>query len=214
MQKRKLRDLEVSAIGVGCMGFSHGYGKVPETEYSINAMRKAFEAGCNFFDTAEVYGDVVFYPGHNEELVGKALSSVRKNVMLATKLHLRPDEVAASSSVYDAVKSHLVASMKRLGTDYVDLFYLHRINEEVSFEEVAAAMGCLIDEGLIRGWGLSQVDVETLAKAHAVTPVSAVQNIYSMLERGCEAEVIPYCVEHNIGFGPSLRLQAGSCPER
>lgn len=98
MQKRKLRDLEVSAIGVGCMGFSHGYGKVPETEYSINAMRKAFEAGCNFFDTAEVYGDVVFYPGHNEELVGKALGAVRKNVVLATKLHLRPDEVAASSS--------------------------------------------------------------------------------------------------------------------
>lgn len=209
MQKRKLRDLEVSTIGVGCMGFSHGYGKVPETEYSINAMRKAFEAGCNFFDTAEVYGDVVFYPGHNEELVGKALSSVRKDVMLATKLHLRPDEVAASSSVYDAVKSHLVASMKRLGTDYVDLYYLHRINEEVSFEEVAAAMGRLIDEGLIRGWGLSQVDVETLAKAHAVTPVSAVQNIYSMLERGCEAEVIPYCVEHNIGFVPFSPIASG-----
>jgi len=209
MQKRKLRDLEVSAIGVGCMGFSHGYGKVPETEYSINAMRKAFDAGCNFFDTAEVYGDVVFYPGHNEELVGKALSSVRKDVVLATKLHLRPDEVAASPSVYDAVKAHLVASMKRLATDYVDLYYLHRINEEVSFEEVAAAMGRLIDEGLIRGWGLSQVDVETLAKAHAVTPVSAVQNIYSMLERGCEAEVIPYCVEHNIGFVPFSPIASG-----
>lgn len=155
MQKRKLRDLEVSAIGVGCMGFSHGYGKVPETEYSINAMRKAFEAGCNFFDTAEVYGDVVFYPGHNEELVGKALFSVRKDVVLATKLHLRPEEVAASPSVYDAVKSHLVASMKRLATDYVDFYYLHRINVEVSFEEVAAAMGRLIDEGLIRGWGMA-----------------------------------------------------------
>ena len=160
MQKRKLRDLEVSAIGVGCMGFSHGYGKVPKTEYSINAMRKAFDAGCNFFDTAEVYGTpdnphVVFYPGHNEELVGKALSSVRKDVVLATKLHLRPDEVAASPCVYDAVKAHLVASMKRLATDYVDLYYLHRINEEVSFEEVAAAMGRLIDEGLIRGWGMA-----------------------------------------------------------
>lgn len=209
MQKRKLRDLEVSTIGVGCMGFSHGYGKVPETEYSINAMRKAFDAGCNFFDTAEVYGDVVFYPGHNEELVGKALGSVRNNVVLATKLHLRPDEVAASPSVYDAVKAHLVASMKRLGTDYVDLYYLHRINEDVSFEEVAAAMGRLIDEGLIRGWGLSQVDVDTLAKAHAVTPVSAVQNIYSMLERGCEAEVIPYCVEHNIGFVPFSPIASG-----
>ena len=98
MQKRKLRDLEVSAIGVGCMGFSHGYGKVPETEYSINAMRKAFEAGCNFFDTAEVYGDVVFYPGHNEELVGKALGTVRKNVVLATKLHLRPLSISESTN--------------------------------------------------------------------------------------------------------------------
>lgn len=132
MQKRKLRDLEVSAIGVGCMGFSHGYGKVPKTEYSINAMRKAFDAGCNFFDTAEVYGDVVFYPGHNEELVGKALSSVRKDVVLATKLHLRPDEVAASPSVYDAVKAHLVASMKPLGTDYVDLnFQIPHIDDPI-----------------------------------------------------------------------------------
>jgi aryl-alcohol dehydrogenase-like predicted oxidoreductase len=209
MQKRKLGNLEVSAIGVGCMGFSHGYGKVPEADYSINAMRKAFEAGCNFFDTAEVYGDVVFYPGHNEELVGKALGSVRKDVVLATKLHLRPDEVTASPSVYDAVKAHLVASMKRLATDYVDLYYLHRINEEVSFEDVAAAMGRLIEEGLIRGWGLSQVDVDTLAKAHAVTPVSAVQNIYSMVERGCEAEVIPYCVSHNIGFVPFSPIASG-----
>ena len=209
MQKRKLGNLEVSAIGVGCMGFSHGYGKVPEADYSINAMRKAFEAGCNFFDTAEVYGDVVFYPGHNEELVGKALSSVRKEVVLATKLHLRPDEVATNPSVYDAVKAHLVASMKRLATDYVDLYYLHRINEEVSFEDVAAAMGRLIEEGLIRGWGLSQVDVDTLAKAHAETPVSAVQNIYSMVERGCEAEVIPYCVSHNIGFVPFSPIASG-----
>ncbi len=209
MQKRKLGNLEVSAIGVGCMGFSHGYGKVPEADYSINAMRKAFEAGCNFFDTAEVYGDVVFYPGHNEELVGKALGSVRKDVVLATKLHLRPDEVTASPSVYDAVKAHLVASLKRLATDYVDLYYLHRINEEVSFEDVAAAMGRLIEEGLIRGWGLSQVDVDTLAKAHAVTPVSAVQNIYSMVERGCEAEVIPYCVSHNIGFVPFSPIASG-----
>ena len=209
MQKRKLGNLEVSSIGVGCMGFSHGYGKVPPAQYSINAMRKAFETGCNFFDTAEVYGDVVFYPGHNEELVGKALAPFRKEVVLATKLHLGPQEAAVSPSIYDAVKAHLTASMKRLGTDYVDLYYLHRINEQVSFEEVAAAMGRLINEGLIRAWGLSQVGVETLAKAHAVTPVAAVQNIYSMVERGCEAEIFPFCLEHDIGVVPFSPIASG-----
>lgn len=209
MQKRKLRDLEVSAIGVGCMGFSHGYGKVPSAEYTVNTLRKAFEAGCTFFDTAESYGDVVFHPGHNEELVGKALAPFRKDVVLATKLFLRPQEVTADTSVYDAIKAHLTASMKRLGTDHVDLYYLHRINEEMSLEEIAAAMGRLIEEGMISGWGLSQVGVGTLAKAHAVTPVSAVQNIYSMVERGCEAEVIPYCLEHNIGVVPFSPIASG-----
>lgn len=209
MQKRKLRDLEVSAVGVGCMGFSHGYGKVPSAEYTVNTLRKAFEAGCTFFDTAESYGDVVFHPGHNEELVGKALAPFRKDVVLATKPFLRPQEVTADTSVYDAIKAHLTASMKRLGTDHVDLYYLHRINEEMSLEEIAAAMGRLIEEGMISGWGLSQVGVGTLAKAHAVTPVSVVQNIYSMVERGCEAEVIPYCLEHNIGVVPFSPIASG-----
>ena len=204
MQKRKLCNLEVSAIGVGCMGFSHGYGKVPEADYSINAMRKAFEAGCNFFDTAEVYGDVVFYPGHNEELVGKALGSVRKEVVLATKLHLRPDEVATSPSVYDAVKAHLVASMKRLATDYVDLYYLHRINEEVSFEEVAAAMGRLIEEGVAQRHG----DAEAVVQ---IRPYPRCKTSTPWLSAAAKLKSSPTALATTSASFPSLRLRAASC---
>lgn len=209
MKKRMIGNLEVSEIGMGCMGFSHGYGQVPEEAYSIEAIRKAYEAGCTFFDTAEVYGDVVFFPGHNELLVGKAVAPFRKDIVLATKMFLDEAEIADGTSIYDATRKHLEQSMKNLQTDYVDLYYLHRVNEHVSFEKIAAAMGRLIEEGVIRAWGMSQVDVDTLAKAHAVTPVAAVQNLYSMLERDCEKEIFPYCLEHNIGVVPFSPIASG-----
>ncbi len=209
MKTRKLGQLEVSEIGMGCMGFSHGYGQVPEEAYSIEAIRKAYEAGCTFFDTAEVYGDVVFFPGHNELLVGKAVAPFRKDIMLVTKMFLHESEIADGTSIYDATCKHLEQSMKNLQTDYIDLYYLHRVNEHVSFEEIAAAMGRLIKEGVIRAWGMSQVDVDILAKAHTITPVAAVQNLYSMLERDCEKEIFPYCLEHNIGVVPFSPIASG-----
>lgn len=199
MKTRKLRSLEVSEIGVGCMGFSHGYGQIPEETYSIESIRKAHDAGCTFYDTAERYGAELYYPGHNEQIVGKAVKDFRKDIVLATKLHLHPEELADGTTVYDAVRQHLLRSLENLGTNYVDLYYLHRINENVSFEAVAEAMGQLINEGLIREWGLSQIGVETLAKAHAITPVAAVQNIYSMVERSSEQDIFPFCQQNGIG---------------
>lgn len=210
MEKRKLGNIEVSPIGMGCMGFSHGYGNIPDEAYSIEAIRKGYEFGCTFFDTAEAYGPNLLPEnrGHNEKIVGKALKDVRSNVVIATKLHLQTDE-AKRDGVYTTLKNHLTASLVRLQTDYADLYYLHRVNPDVPVEEVAEGMGRLISEGLIRGWGLSQVPVETISKAHAVTPLSAVQNIYSMVERGVEKDVIPYCAEHGIGLVPFSPIASG-----
>ncbi len=208
MKTRFIGKLEVSPIGMGCMGFSHGYGQVPEEGYSIEAIRKAYDFGCTFFDTAETYGREQFWPGHNEQLVGKALEPFRKHVVLATKLHLPPEDIE-NGDVYAAVKRHLEASMKNLRTDYVDLYYLHRVNEAVPVEEIAGAMGRLIGEGLVRGWGMSQVHVLTLDKAHSVTPVTAVQNLYNMLERDCEEDIFPYCLENNIGVAPFSPIASG-----
>lgn len=208
MKMRKLGKLTVSEIGTGCMGFSHGYGKVPPEDYSIAAIQKAFEFGCNFFDTAEVYGREQFYFGHNEELVGKAISSFRNNIVLATKLFVHTEELTAHT-LHDAMVSHLKASMKRLQTDYIDLYYLHRINDDIPVEDIAAVMGRFIEEGVIRAWGLSQVSAATLAKAHAVTPVAAVQNLYNMMERDCEQDIFPYCLEHHIGVVPFSPIASG-----
>ncbi len=209
MKTRFLRDIEVSPIGMGCMGFSHGYGKVPEESYSIEAIRAAHDFGCTFFDTAEGYGREQFYPGHNEQLVGKAIKEFRKDIVLATKLHVSPAELENGTTLYEAVKAHLLHSMENLQTDYIDLYYLHRVNENIPVEDVADAMGKLIKEGLIRGWGLSQVSKDTLDAANRVTPVSAVQNLYSMLERDCEAEIFPYCLENNIGVVPFSPIASG-----
>lgn len=209
MNLRKLRELEVSPVGMGCMGFSHGYGKVPEEAYSIKAICKAYDFGCTFFDTAEVYGYEMFYPGHNEQLVGKAIESFRKDIVLATKLQVSKSEYGNAVSLYDAIRKHIEASMKNLKTDYLDLYYLHRVNEEVPVEEVAEVMGRLIKDGLTRAWGMSQVGVDTLSRAHNVTPVSAVQNIYSMLERDCEKEIFPFCIENNIGVVPFSPTASG-----
>ena len=200
MKTRQLRDLTVSEIGMGCMGFSHGYGKVPDEDYSIEAIRKAYDYGCTFFDTAEVYGMQQFEKGHNERLVGKAIEPFRKEIILATKLHIDTDEVKTDGSLYNTIRRHLEASMQKLRTDYTDLYYLHRINPDIPVEGVADVMGRFIKGGLIRGWGLSMVNKELLERANKVTPVSAVQNIYSMLDRDYEKKVIPYCAENNIGF--------------
>lgn len=209
MDKRKIGNLEVSEIGMGCMGFSHGYGQVPEESYSIDAIRAAYDYGCTFFDTAETYGREMFFPGHNELLLGKAAAPFRSHIVLATKFHLAPGEYKGSDSLYDVILAHLQASMKNLQTDWIDLYYLHRVNEEIPVEEIAQVMGRLIREGLIRGWGLSQVTADILDRAHSVTPVSAVQNLYSMVERDCEAEIFPYCLAHQIGVVPFSPIASG-----
>lgn len=204
METRYLNQIAVSEIGMGCMAFSHGYGKIPPESYSIEAIRNAYEHGCTLFDTAEVYSPNLSGIGHNERIVGKALKDVRGDVVIATKLFLR----GGFGGVYRNLKNHLEGSLERLQTDYVDLYYLHRMGS-VPVEEVAEAMGRLIDEGLIRGWGLSQVDVDIIDRAQKVTPLSAIQNIYSMVERDSEAEIIPYCMEHNIGFVPFSPIASG-----
>lgn len=198
MKTRNCGNLTVSEIGMGCMGFSHGYGQIPSEEYSIEALRKALDYGCDFLDTSEAYGPYMSETGHNEKIVGKAIKGRREDVVLATKLFIGTGE--ARRSVYDALRKHLEASLKRLQTDYVDLYYLHRINPAVPVERVAEGMGRLIDDGLIHGWGLSMVTVDFIDRAHKITPVSAVQNIYSMMERDYEKKVLPYCQANNIGF--------------
>ena len=205
MKTRMLRDIEVSEVGMGCMAFSHGYGQIPSETYSIEAIRNGFAHGCTFFDTAEVYSPGLSGIGHNERIVGKALRDVRDQVVIATKLFLN---VGLGGNVYKAIRSHLEASMDRLQTDRVDLYYLHRMGG-VPVEKVAEAMGRLIEDGLIRGWGLSQVDVDVIDRAQHVTPLAAIQNIYSMVERDSEARIIPYCMEHNIGFVPFSPIASG-----
>lgn len=207
MNTRKLRDIEVSEVGMGCMAFSHGYGKIPPEGYSIEAIRGAYEHGCTLFDTAEVYGPDLspLHRGHNERIVGKALADVRDQVAIATKM--MPGG-GLGRDAYATLREHLEGSLRRLRTDYVDLYYIHR-SGGVDVEDAADAMGRLIDEGLIRGWGLSQVDVDVIDRAQKVTPLSAIQNIYSMVERDSEERIIPYCVEHGIGFVPFSPIASG-----
>ncbi|MCR4893221.1 MAG: aldo/keto reductase [Eubacteriales bacterium] len=205
MKTRSLRNIEVSEVGMGCMAFSHGYGKIPQESYSIDAIRNAFEHGCTFFDTAEIYSPNLSGTGHNELIVGKALRGIRDRAVIGTKLMLRG---FGTCNVYRTIRSHLEGSLSRLGTDYVDVYYLHRMGG-VPVEKVAEAMGRLIDDGMIRGWGLSQVDVDVIGRAEEVTPLAAVQNIYSMVERDCEERIIPYCMEHDIGFVPFSPIASG-----
>ena len=200
-----LRDIEVSEVGMGCMAFSHGYGQIPPEKYSIEAIQNAYNHGCTFFDMAEVYSPNLAGIGHNELIVGKALKDVRENVVIATKLMLHGFGIG---SVYKIIRKHLEGSLDRLQTEYVDIYYLHRMSG-VPVEKVAEAMGRLIEDGMIRGWGLSQVDVDIIDRAQQVTPLAAIQNIYSMVERDCEAEIIPYCMENNIGFVPFSPIASG-----
>ena len=205
MKKRKLKDIEVSEVGMGCMAFSHGYGRIPEESYSIEAIRNAYEHGCTFFDTAEVYSPNLSGIGHNERILGKALKDVREDVVIASKLFLNGLNM---TGVYNGIRRHLEGSLERLQTDHLDIYYLHRLSS-TPIEKVAEAMGILIDEGLIRGWGLSQVDVDIIDRAQKVTPLTAIQNIYSMVERDSEEKIIPYCMEHNIGFVPFSPIASG-----
>jgi aryl-alcohol dehydrogenase-like predicted oxidoreductase len=193
MKKRLLRDIEVSAVGIGCMGFSHGYGAAPDRDEAIRLIRHAFERGCTHFDTAEGYGN-----GHNEMLVGEALKPVRNRVVIATKL--RTEEATSDNTTENQVRTHLEASLKRLGTDHIELYYLHRVNPTVPVEEIAEVMGKLIREGKILGWGQSQTNADQIRRAHAVTPLTAIQSEYSIMERVFEEEVLPLCRDLNIGF--------------
>ena len=202
MKKRFLgkSNIEVSAVGYGCMGLSHGYGAVPEHDEAVRLIHKAYELGCTFFDTAEVYG-----AGHNEQVVGDGIKPFRDRIVLATKLHLN----SAEGDTETVIRRHLEESMKRLGTDYIDLYYQHRIEEKDKIEEIAAVIGKLIQEGKIRGWGQSQSTPEQIRRAHAVTPLAAIQSEYSMMERMFEKDVIPTCEELGIGFVPFSPLASG-----
>lgn len=201
MKTRKLGELNVSAIGLGCMGFSHGYGPAPERNESVRLIRRAFDMGCDFFDTAEVYG-----AGDNELIVGEALKPLRQKITLATKLYI-PDDNDKPLNV--VIRDHLDASLKRLQTDYVDLYYQHRVNKNIPVEAVAECMGELIKEGKIRGWGQSQATEQEIRRAHAVTPITAIQSEYSMMERMFEKDVIPACEELGIGFVSFSPLASG-----
>lgn len=200
MQKRFLRNLEVSAIGYGCMGLSHGYGPVPDKNESARLIQSAYDHGCTFFDTAESYGG-----GENERLVGEAVRSFRGQIILATKLHLNKRD----GNTETVIRKHLAASLKRLGTDYVDIYYHHRIEDDDKVEEVALTMGKLLKEGLIRGWGQSQATERQIRRANAVTPLTAIQSEFSMMERMFEKDVIPACEELGIGFVPFSPLASG-----
>lgn len=190
MKTRRLRDIEVSEIGYGCMGFSHGYGAAPPKGDAIRLIRMAYEMGCTHFDTAERYG-----AGANEDLVGEALAPFRHEVTIATKLH-----IYSGDDLERQIERRLDASLKRLRTDYVDLYYQHRNEAGVPPEEVAGIMGRLIQKGKVRGWGQSMTTAEEVRRADAVTPLSAVQSEYSMMERMFERDVIPTCGELGIGF--------------
>jgi aryl-alcohol dehydrogenase-like predicted oxidoreductase len=211
MQKRTLGNsgLEVSALGLGCMGMSTSYGRIPDKQEMISLLRAAVDRGITFFDTAEVYG-----PFTNEELVGEALSPIRDQVVIATKFGFKIDPSGQRTQMgVDSRPEHIKevadASLKRLKTDYIDLFYQHRVDPAVPIEDVAGAMKELIDAGKVRHFGLSEPGVETIRRAHAVQPVTAIQNEYSLWTRTPEAEVLPLLEELGIGFVPYSPLGRG-----
>ena len=211
MKKRKLgkSGLEVSAIGLGCMGMSFGYGPPKDKQEMIALLRVAVERGVTFFDTAEVYG-----PFTNEELVGEALAPFREQVVIATKFGFKPASTGdARWSELDSRPEHIKevadASLKRLKTDVIDLLYQHRVDPEVPIEDVAGAVRELIQRGKVRHFGLSEPGVQTIRRAHGVQPVTAVQNEYSLWWRKSEEEVIPTCEELGIGFVPYSPLGRG-----
>jgi len=209
MQKRKLgnSNLEVSALGLGCMGMSYGYGPAADKQEMISLIRTAVERGITFFDTAEVYG-----PFTNEELVGEALAPLRGQVVIATKFgfKLGPEgEQLGMDSRPEHIKQAAAGSLKRLRVDAIDLFYQHRVDPEVPIEDVAGAVKDLIREGKVRHFGLSEAGAQTIRRAHAVQPVTAIQSEYSLWWRKPEEEVIPALDELGIGFVPFSPLGKG-----
>ncbi|HUE56586.1 MAG TPA: aldo/keto reductase [Candidatus Udaeobacter sp.] len=210
MQKRRLgnSNLEVSAIGLGCMGMSFGYGPAGEKREMISVIRAAVERGVTFFDTAEVYG-----PFTNEELLGEALAPFRGKVAIATKFGFKLDPNTGKQAGLDSRPEHIKevaeASLKRLKSDVIDLLYQHRVDPDVPIEDVAGAVKGLIREGKVKHFGLSEAGVQTIRRAHAVQPVTALQSEYSLWWREPEAEVIPTLEELGIGFVPFSPLGKG-----
>jgi aryl-alcohol dehydrogenase-like predicted oxidoreductase len=209
MQKRKLgkTNLEVSALGLGCMGLSFGYGQAVDKQQGIALIRAAFDQGVTFFDTAEVYG-----PFTNEELVGEALAPFREKVVIATKFGFKIDangKQAGLDSRPEHIKEVAEASLKRLKTNVIDLFYQHRVDPNVPIEDVAGAVKELIQEGKVKYFGLSEAGVKTVRRAHAVQPVAALQSEYSLWWKEPEAEMIPTLEELGIGFVPFSPLGKG-----
>jgi aryl-alcohol dehydrogenase-like predicted oxidoreductase len=210
MQKRTLgkSNLEVSAIGLGCMGLSFGYGPAVDKPEGISLIRSAFERGVTFFDTAEAYG-----PFANEELVGEALAPFRDRAVIATKFGFKFDPNTRKQAGLDSRPEHVKevadASLKRLRTDVIDLFYQHRVDPEVPIEDVAGAVRDLIQQGKVKHFGLSEAGVKTIRRAHAVQPVTALQSEYSLWWREPETEVLPMLGELGIGFAPFSPLGKG-----
>jgi len=209
MHKRKLgkSNLEVSALGLGCMGLSFGYGPAADKQDAIPLIRTAVERGITFFDTAEAYG-----PFTNEELVGEALAPFRGQVVIATKFGFKfgsKGEQLGVDSRPEHIKEVAEASLKRLKTDHIDLFYQHRVDPNVLIDDVAGAVKDLIQEGKVRHFGLSEAGVQTIRRAHAVQPVTALQSEYSLWWRKPEQEVLPTCEELGIGFVPFSPLGKG-----
>jgi aryl-alcohol dehydrogenase-like predicted oxidoreductase len=210
MQKRKLgkSSLEVSALGLGCMGMSFGYGPPGDKQEMISVIRAAVERGVTFFDTAEVYG-----PFTNEELVGEALAPFREQVVIATKFGFKLDPGTGKQAGLDSRPEHVKevadASLKRLRVDAIDLFYQHRVDPDVPIEDVAGAVKDLIRAGKVKHFGLSEAGVQTIRRAHAVQPVTAVQSEYSLWWRAPEADVLPAIEELGIGFVPFSPLGKG-----
>jgi aryl-alcohol dehydrogenase-like predicted oxidoreductase len=211
MQKRKLgkRNLEVSAIGFGCMGLNSGYGHPLSKEDAIKLIRDAAERGVTFFDTAEVYG-----PFTNEEIVGEALAPIRNLVVIATKFGFKIDPETGKQIGMDSRPEHIKevvdASLKRLKTDVIDLFYQHRVHPDVPIEDVAGAVKDLIRQGKVKHFGLSEPSVQTVRRAHAVQPVTALQNEYSLWTRGPETNgILQVCEELGIGLVPYSPLGRG-----
>ena len=210
MQKRKLgkSNLEVSVIGLGCMGLSFGYGPAVDKQEGISLIRAAVERGVTFFDTAEVYG-----PFTNEELVGEALAPFRKEVVIATKFGFKLDPNTGKQAGLDSRPAHIKevaeASLKRLKSDVIDLFYQHRVDPEVPIEDVAGAVKDLIQQGKVKHFGLSEAGVQTIRRAHKVLPITALQSEYSLFWREPEKELVPTLEELGIGFVPFSPLGKG-----